>query len=262
MHVLEMFSLKGKVALVTGGAGNYGRQMVEALAEAGATVWTASRSLEKNQAFAAELQKQGLDVRAAAYDQTDEGSMQALLNLILEESGKIDILVNNSVLRCPKSAYPTLADSLNHSFVANATGIILMCHIFGDQMAKQGGGSIINIGSYMGMLGCNDTLYEGCPQMASVGANSYFFHKGGMHNYTRYVASQYGPKNVRCNCLSLGGLFNNQPEPFIEQYSKATFLGRLAGGDDIKGIIVYLASDASAYMTGAVLPVDGGYSAK
>lgn len=262
MNVLEMFSLKGKVALVTGGAGNYGRQMVEALAEAGATVWTASRSLEKNEEFAAELRKQGLDVRAAAYDQTDEGSMQALLNLILDQSGKIDILVNNSVLRCPKNAYPTLADSLNHSFVANATGIILMCHIFGDQMAKQGGGSIINIGSYMGMLGCNDTLYEGCPQMASIGANSYFFHKGGMHNYTRYVASQYGPKNVRCNCLSLGGLFNNQPESFVEQYSKATFLGRLAGGDDIKGVIVYLASDASAYMTGAVLPVDGGYSAK
>lgn len=262
MNVLEMFNLKGKVALVTGGAGNYGRQMVEALAEAGATVWTASRSLEKNEEFAAELRKQGLDVRAAAYDQTDEGSMQALLNLILDQNGKIDILVNNSVLRCPKNAYPTLADSLNHSFVANATGIILMCHIFGDQMAKQGGGSIINIGSYMGMLGCNDTLYEGCPQMASVGANSYFFHKGGMHNYTRYVASQYGPKNVRCNCLSLGGLFNNQPESFVEQYSKATFLGRLAGGDDIKGVIVYLASDASAYMTGAVLPVDGGYSAK
>ena len=262
MNVMEMFNLKGKVALVTGGSGNYGKQMVEALAEAGATVWTASRSLEKNEAFAAELCEKGLDVHAAAYDQTDEESMKALLETILAKHGRIDILVNNSVLRCPKNAYPTLADSLNHSFVANATGIILMCHIFGDQMAKQGNGSIINIGSYMGMLGCNDALYEGCPQMASVGANSYFFHKGGMHNYTKYVAAQYGPKNVRCNCLSLGGLFNNQPEPFVEQYNKATFLGRMAGGDDIKGAIVYLASDASQYVTGTVLPIDGGYSAK
>jgi NAD(P)-dependent dehydrogenase (short-subunit alcohol dehydrogenase family) len=76
------------------------------------------------------------------------------------------------------------------------------------------------------------------------------------------MASRYGPKGVRCNCLSLGGLFNNQPEPFLEQYAKATFLGRMANNEDIKGIIVYLASDAAAYMTGAVLPVDGGYSAK
>lgn len=262
MNVMEMFDLSGKVALVTGGAGNYGKQMVEALAEAGATVWTASRTLEKNLEFAAALREKGLDVHGAAYDQADEISIQALLSQILEKHGRIDILVNNSVLRCPVSAYPTLADCLNHSFMANATGVILMCHTFGDQMAKQGCGSIINIGSYMGMLGCNDTLYEGCPQMASNGASSYFFHKGGMHNYTRYVASKYGPKGVRCNCLSLGGLLNNQPESFREQYAKATFLGRLAGGDDIKGIIVYLASQASQYVTGTVIPVDGGYSAK
>lgn len=262
MHVMKMFDLTGKIALVTGGAGNYGRQMVEALAEAGATVWTASRTLEKNEAFAAELRQKGLDVHAAAYDQADEASINTLLALILEKHGRIDILVNNSVLRCPASAFPTLAESLNHSFMANATGIILMCHTFGDQMAKQGCGSIINIGSYMGMLGCNDSLYEGCPQMASNGASSYFFHKGGMHNYTRYVASKYGPKGVRCNCLSLGGLQGNQPEPFQQQYAKATFLGRLANGEDIKGIIVYLASDASQYVTGTVIPVDGGYSAK
>lgn len=262
MNVMQMFDLTGKVALVTGGAGNYGKQMVEALAEAGATVWTASRTLEKNLELAASLREKGLDVHGAAYDQCDEQSMQALLATILEKHGRIDILVNNSVLRCPASAYPTLAESLNHSFIANATGVILMCHIFGDQMAKQGAGSIINIGSYMGMLGCNDALYEGSPQMASNGPSSYFFHKGGMHNYTRYVASKYGPKGVRCNCLSLGGLQNNQPQPFQEQYAKATFLGRLANGDDIKGIIVYLASQASQYMTGAVIPVDGGYSAK
>lgn len=151
---------------------------------------------------------------------------------------------------------------LNKSFAANATGLIMMCRNFGDQMAAQGSGSIINIGSYMGMLGCNETLYEGCPHISSINANDYFFHKGGMHNYTRFLASHFGPKGVRCNCLSLGGLFNNQPEPFQEQYAKATFLGRLANGEDIKGIIVYLASEASRYMTGTVIPVDGGYSAK
>ena len=262
MHVMKLFDLSGKVALVTGGAGNYGRQMVEALAEAGATVWTASRSLEKNEEFASQFRKRGLDVHGAAYDQTDEASMRALLETILKKHGRIDVLVNNSVLRSAKSDYASLAECLNHNFSANATGVILMCHIFGDQMALQGGGSIINIGSYMGMLGCNDTLYEGSPQMASTGANAYFFHKGGMHNYTKYVAAKYGPKNVRCNCLSLGGLFNHQPEPFLEQYAKATFLGRMADQEDVKGAVVYLASEASKYMTGAVIPLDGGYSAK
>ena len=261
MHVMEMFNLKGKIALVTGGAGNYGKQMVEALAEAGATVWTASRTLEKNEAFAALLRKKGFDVHGAAYDQADEESIQALLKQILEKHGKIDILVNNSVLRCCKGFYAD-AEMLNKSFAANATGLIMMCRNFGDQMAAQGSGSIINIGSYMGMLGCNETLYEGCPHISSINANDYFFHKGGMHNYTRFLASHFGPKGVRCNCLSLGGLFNNQPEPFQEQYAKATFLGRLANGEDIKGIIVYLASEASRYMTGTVIPVDGGYSAK
>ena len=114
----------------------------------------------------------------------------------------------------------------------------------------------------MGSLGVNDTLYEGAPQITSRNAADYYFHKGGMHNLTRFLAGYYGPSGVRCNCLALGGLFNNQPEPFLEQYKKATFLGRMADNDDIKGMIVYLASDASKYTTGTVIPIDGGYSAK
>ena len=266
MHVMELFDLKGKVALVTGGAGNfgsgsYGSQIVIALAEAGATVWTASRSLEKNEAFAAQLRKKGLDVHAGSYDQTREESIQALFDTILAKHGKVDILVNNSVARY-KGGYYKSQDVLNQSFAANASGLIIITRIFGDHMASRGSGSIINIGSYMGMLGCNEALYEGCPQISSIGAADYFFYKGGMHNLTRFMASRYGPRGVRCNCLSLGGLYNGQPEPFLEAYSKATLLGRMAGPEDIKGIIVYLASDASAYMTGAVIPVDGGYSAK
>lgn len=261
MNVMDMLSLKGKVALVTGGSGNYGKQIVAALAEAGAVVWTASRSLEKNESFAAQLRQQGYPVYAASYDQAEEHSIQALLDTITAKHGKVDILVNNSVLRCKAGLYSS-PELLNRSFSVNATGLILITRVFGDHMAQNKSGSIINIGSYMGELGCNETLYEGCPQISSIGAADYFFHKGGMHNLTRFIASKYGPAGVRCNCLSLGGLFNNQPQPFLEAYAKATFLGRMAGEDDIKGIIVYLASDASAYMTGAVIPVDGGYSAK
>ena len=261
MNVLDMFRLTGKVALVTGGAGNYGRQMTLALAEAGATVITASRNLESNEAYAAQLRQEGLAVYAESFDQSQDESVKALLDRLTQRFGGVDILVNNSVLRCFKD-YHGSADAFAQSLAVNGTGLFLMCRAFGDHMAARGGGSIINIGSYMGDLGCNETLYEGCEHITSIGAADYFFHKGGMHNYTRYVASRYGKAGVRCNCLSLGGLFNNQPQPFLESYAKATFLGRMAGPEDMKGIVVYLASEASAYMTGAVIPVDGGYSAK
>lgn len=261
MHVMKLFDLKGKVALVTGGAGNYGRKMTEALAEAGAVVWTASRNADKNRQYAAALREKGLEVYGASYDQADEQSILALLAEMKDKHGKVDVLVNNSVLRCAKG-YASDKELFDKSFAVNSTGLILMCRAFGDHMAENGSGSIINIGSYMGNLGCNETLYEGCPQMSSIGAVDYFYHKGGMHNLTRFLASRLGPRGVRCNCLSLGGLFNHQPEPFVKEYAKATFLHRMADEEDVKGAVVYLASDASKYMTGAVIPLDGGYSAK
>lgn len=256
-----MFKLDGKVAVVTGGAGNYGKQMVRALAEAGATVYTASRSLEKNEEFAAKLREEGLDVRAEAYDQSDEASVKEFLARLVEKSGKVDILVNNSVLR-PFKSYTDPADTFLESLKVNGSGLFAITRAFGDHMSENGGGSIINIGSYMGELGCDETLYEETPWMSGFGAPDYFYHKGGMHNMTRFMASYYGKHNVRVNCLALGGLFNNQDPRFLERYAKRTFLGRMANQDDMKGILVYLASEASAYMTGAVIPVDGGYSAK
>ena len=261
MNVLEMFKLDGKVALVTGGYGLYGSQITEALAEAGATVITASRSYDKNEEYAKELRARGLEVYADAYDQTDEESILALRDRLIEKYGHVDILVNNSVLRCMKG-FNSDAELFAKSMEANATGVFIITRAFGNHMAELGGGSIINIGSYMGSLAVNDTLYEGCPEINARACPDYFFHKAGMNNLTRFMAAYYGPNGVRCNCLTLGGLFNNQPAPFLEQYKKATFLGRMATNDDIKGMLVYLASDASKYTTGTVIPIDGGYSAK
>ena len=261
MHVFDLFSLKGKIALITGGYGLYGSQLTEALAEAGATVITASRSLEKNEAYASELRSRGYDVWGDSYDQADEMSILALRDRLLEKFGRIDILVNNSVLRCCSDFNGDPAD-FTRSLIVNGTGLFVMSRTFGNHMQERGEGSIINIGSYMGSLGLNDTLYEGAPEVSSRKVPDYYFHKGGMHNLTRFLAAYYGPSGVRCNCLALGGLYSGQPEPFLEQYRKATFLGRMADNDDIKGIIVYLASDASKYTTGTVIPIDGGYSAK
>lgn len=259
MENLEIFSLKGKTAVVTGGSGLYGRQITLALAEAGAKVVIASRNKEKNEEYAESLRKQGYNIVSEVLDQGDEESIIALADR-LEKDGGIDVLVNNSVLRTMKDYHDDLAN-FNESMRVNATGIFAMCRIFGDKMAKQGKGSIINIGSYMGLLGADDTLYRGC-EFSGYNSPDYFFHKGGMTNLTRFIASYYGPKNVRCNILEPGGYYTGQNPLFVERYNDRTFLKRMANDTDMKGAIIFLASDASAYITGAVIPVDGGYTAK
>lgn len=260
MSVLESFSLKGKVALVTGGAGLYGRQIALALAQAGAathmTTRDAGRLAELEQSFAAE----GAVVQAHVLDQESESSILALRDKMMGQYDRIDILVNNAVART-MSGWDDPLDTFDRSMRINATGLFAVTRAFGDWMAEQGGGSIINIGSIQGMVGPDGALYEGLDFHGFV--PDYFFHKGGMVNFTRFAASYYGPKGVRCNCLSPGGLASHRtPETFVQRYSERTLLGRMAGETDLMGSVVFLASDASLYVTGANLPVDGGYTSK
>jgi NAD(P)-dependent dehydrogenase (short-subunit alcohol dehydrogenase family) len=261
MPVLDTFSLSGKVALVTGGAGLYGRQIIRAVAEAGAQSYIASRNLESCEKVAAELRSKGYDVTALQYDQADEASILALRDAILERSGKCEVLVNNSVARPMKNGWQSDAATFAHSMQVNATGLFLITRAFGDAMAERESGSIINIGSIQGIIAPDPTIYRGTNM--SGWSPDYFFHKGGMINFTRFVGSYYGPKGVRCNCVAPGGfLTEDHPEPFVRQYSDKTFLGRLANDTDAMGIIVFLASDASLYVTGTTIPLDGGYTAK
>lgn len=260
MNILDRFKLDGKRAVVTGGSGLYGKQIVKSLAMAGAEVYTASRNLEANEAYAAELRAEGLNVYAGRLDQGDEASINAFLESLTKAGKTVDILINNSVLRCMKKGMKDDPERFDESMHVNATGLFMISRAFAEHMAENGGGSIVNIGSYMGVLGPNDTLYRDAGM--NMPAPDYFFHKGGMVNFTRYCASYYGPKNVRCNVLNLGGFFNNQPEKFLEHYNDKTFLKRMANDTDVMGAIVFLASDASSYITGASIPVDGGYSAK
>ncbi|MCP4641070.1 MAG: SDR family oxidoreductase [bacterium] len=261
MAILDTFSLKGKVALVTGGAGLYGRQIVAAVAEAGAQTYVASRNLESVEAVAASLRDEGWDVTALQYDQADEQSVLTLRDAIVERSGRLDVLVNNSVSRPMKNGMQSDASTFADSMAVNATGLFVITRAFGDVMAQQGSGSIINIGSIQGMIAPDPTIYRGTDM--SGWSPDYFFHKGGMINFTRFMGSYYGSSGVRCNCVAPGGfLTENHPEPFVRQYSDKTFLGRLANDSDMQGVIVFLASDASVYITGANIPVDGGYTAK
>jgi NAD(P)-dependent dehydrogenase (short-subunit alcohol dehydrogenase family) len=260
MGIADKFSLKGKVAVITGGKGLYGRQIVLAAAQAGAKVYVASRSLDELEEPAAEHRADGLDVTAMRLDLGDEGSILHLKDEIIAREGKVDILVNNAVLRTMKS-WDDDAAAFDESMRVNATGLFIITRAFGDEMKKTRSGSIINIGSIQGMVGADGTLYEGLSWTGYL--PDYFFHKGGMLNFTRFTASYYGKYNIRCNCVSPGGLkIESTSAEFAQRYSDRTFLGRMAGQEDLMGTIVFLASDASLYVTGANIPVDGGYTAK
>jgi NAD(P)-dependent dehydrogenase (short-subunit alcohol dehydrogenase family) len=258
MKVLDMFDLGDKVAVVTGGAGLYGRQIVEALGEAGARVFTASRDVEKLRSQAEICRHAGLDVTAMHLDQGSEPSIGQLLGQVVETAGGADILINNAVSR-PMTDWSDPASQFAKSMEVNATGLFIITRAFGEHMAGRGRGSIVNVGSIQGMVGPDFTLYEGLDWGAPP---DYFFHKGGLVQLTRYAASKLGPRGVRVNAVVPGGFFNNQDAAFVERYNARTFLGRMANETDLKGAIVFLASDASAYVTGASLVVDGGYTAK
>lgn len=262
MNVKDLFSLEGKVALITGGAGLYGRQLVAGLAEAGARTIMASRTIEPLEKLAAEWRDRGADVQAMSYNQEDEASILSLRDQVLERAGRCDILVNNAVLRpMVPGAYQADAATFDRSMKVNATGLFIITRAFGDAMAEQGSGVIVNIGSIHGMIAPDPWLYEGTG--ISGWYPDYFFHKGGMLNFTRFIASYYGRYGIRCNVVSPGGYQTESHDPvFLENYARRTFLHRMANDDDLKGVVVFLASDAAAYITGANIPVDAGYTAK
>jgi len=259
MKVLDSFSLKNKVALVTGGAGMYGKCITTALAEAGALTYIASRNLDNCKKVAKEISKNNSDVKAARLDLNSKDSMDNLYKKIIREQGKIDILINNSVLR-PMKGYNDDIKNFKLSMEINATALFYLTRLFAQNMIVRKTGSIINISSYMGILGPDFNLYEGTNMDAPP---DYFFHKGGLNQLTKYFASKLGKYEIRVNSICPGGYETNEmPDVFKERYRKKTFLNRLANDEDIKGITVFLASAASMYITGAIIPLDGGYMAK
>ncbi len=260
-NVMETLNLTGKVALVTGGAGLYGRQIVAALAEAGATTYIASRGIEALEAVAREERARGFHVRALPLDLGDESSIDTLVAQIAEETDGCDILVNNAVTRNPAALWGGPMDAYDEALRVNASSLFYLTHLISEGMKTRGRGSIINIGSMMGTVGVEPANYVGT-NMHDNPSPLYFYEKGGMQNFSRWAASILGAHGIRVNCVAPGGFFTGQPGPFVAAYSERTQLGRMANETDLKGIIVFLASDASAYITGANIPIDGGYTAK
>ncbi|MEO6245039.1 MAG: SDR family oxidoreductase [Opitutaceae bacterium] len=261
MSDVSSFSLAGKVVLQFGGSGLLGRALVSSLATAGATLVVASRKPEVLAAEATAAGQDGRRVFLETVDLLDESSITALLARLEKNHGPLGGMVYNAVSRTMSGMDDDLA-KWEESMRVNATGFFAAVRACGDAMARTGRGSIVNISSQMGTVGMNLFLYEGMP--ATV-APDYFFHKGGMTNLTRYLASHYGAKGVRVNVVSPGGIYNPakpQAPDFLERYGKMTMLGRMAEAREIGGSVVFLLSDASTYITGANLAVDGGYTAK
>lgn len=258
MNVKDLLSLKGKVIVVTGGSGNYGRCIVEGLAEADGTVVTTSRNLETAQRTAEEFRQVGLDVHAMQVDQADPESVQGFKDELVKNFGQLDAFVNNAVAR-PMNSYDAPLSQFDESMRINATGMMDLLREMTDLIALSGGGSVINIASMMGMFGPDLSNYEGTAMGNP--PPDYFFHNAGLINLNRYMAQVMGGKNVRFNCISPGGLFNHQPPVFLENYTKKVPLRRMANQDDIKGLIVLLASEAGAYINGENILMDGGLNA-
>lgn len=258
MHVMDLLSLKKKVILVTGGAGNYGKSITEGLAEAGGSVVIASRDLDQLQKVADNFRSAGFDVRAERLDQGDVDSVLRLKEQIVKNYGKLDVFVNNAVSR-PMKGYRGDIEQFAESMRVNATGMMFLLREMSDLIAEGGGGSVVNIASMMGMYGPDLSNYEG----TSMGEPppDYFFHNAGLINLNRYMAQIYAGRNVRFNCISPGGLFNHQPEQFLKNYCKKVPLGRMANNDDIKGLMVLLSSDAGGYINGENILMDGGINA-
>ncbi len=261
MPEVPSFSLHGKVVVQFGGTGLLGRALVSALGTAGATLVVASRSRASLNDLAAAEQAAGRTVQVDEVDIGAEASLHALRDRLLAQHGRIDGIVFNAVSRPMKSFNDDLA-AWKSSMDTNATGFFATVRAFGDAMAAKKSGSIVNISSQMGSIGMNPWLYEG----TNMGAPpDYFFHKGGMNNLTRYLASHYGSANVRVNTVSPGGIYNPekpQADAFLARYAPMTMLGRMGDAAEIGGSVVFLLSDASTYITGANLAVDGGYTAK
>lgn len=264
----ERFDLTGRTAIVTGAAGLLGRSHCRALAEAGARVIAADRNLQACSELAEAL---GRTVIAIPVDVTDPDSVRVLLEEVLDRTGRVDVLVNNAAID-DKFEDPAAALELSRfenyplelwkrSLDVNVTGVFLCSQIIGAEMARARRGSIINIGSTYGVVAPDPSLYrdpEGCQRFFK--SPVYPTTKGAVLALTRFSAAYWGGAGVRVNALSPGGVQNGQEDFFVHEYSRRTPLGRMAAPDDFMGALVFLASDASAYVTGANLLVDGGYT--
>lgn len=273
-NVLEKFQMRGQVAIVTGGAGLLGKQFASTLAQAGAAVVVADLNRMTAHTIAENLVKDGYPALGVGVDVTDPASVAEMVETAVNVYGRLDVLVNSAALD-PKfdldavergipagsfEDYPL--DQWRQALDVNLTGMFLCCQAAVKPMLQQEKkGSLINICSTYGLVAPDQRLYQRDGVQTAYKPVYYSVTKAGVMGMTRYLAAYYAGTDIRCNALTPGGVYNQHDEEFVRSYSARAIMGRMAQIDEMNGALLFLASDASSYMTGANLVVDGGWTA-
>jgi len=264
-----LFDLEGRVAVVTGGMGQLGAAYASGLAERGMSVAIFDLATEAPPELAARLEDGR--IRAFEVDVTERASIEAATRALVDDWGVPHVLVNNAALDSPPDApaeevgpfetYPEA--SFDQVMDVNVKGTLLCCQVIGGAMASVGRGSIVNVSSIYGLLSPVQDLYEfrRAAGETFVKPVAYSVSKSAILNLTRYLATYWAKSGVRVNTLTLAGVWNEQPKEFLEAYEARVPLGRMLTPGEALGAVVFLASDASSYVTGANVVVDGGWSA-
>jgi NAD(P)-dependent dehydrogenase (short-subunit alcohol dehydrogenase family) len=255
MNTRKLFDLAGRVAIITGGSVGLGRQMAEGLAEMGASLVLCARKKERCEQAAKELQSLGVQTLALGCDVKDPASIRSVVDAAISKFGRIDVLINNAGTSWGAPVEEMSLEHWNKVIETNLTGTFLFAQAVGKYMVNQGKGKIINIASVAGIRGAP-------PDFQAIG---YHASKGGVITFTKDLACKWGIHNIQVNAIAPGWFPTNMSAVVIEK-NKEIFLrkiplGRFGNQDDLKGAAVFLASDASNYVTGHVLVVDGGQTA-
>ena len=267
----SLFSVENRVVVVTGGLGQLGRQFSLALADLGARVAVLDANVDTERVQAGFSDDPGERLLFVVADVTSRPSLETALEQVRSTWGVPHALVNNAGLDSPPGSpagengpfesYPEA--SFDRVMEVNSKGVFLCCQVFAGAMAEAGRGSIINISSMYGIISPDQRIYEYRAQRDGAFCKpvAYSVSKSSLTNLTRYLATYWAPKGVRTNTLTFGGVFNDQDEQFLEGYCARVPLGRMAREDEYNGAVIFLVSDASSYMTGANMTLDGGWTA-
>lgn len=260
------YDLRDKVVILTGATGRLGLHYCDVLSELGAHVVLFDLDEDKCQRVAGDLEERyGTKPLGLKVDVSKKVDVYAGVDSVVGRYGRIDVLINNAAAQQLTVFSGNLYEFEDFplevwqaNLDVNLTGAFLCCQAVGKQLVKQGGGVILNIGSVYGVVACDQRIYGDSKINSSI---AYATTKSGLINFTRYLASYWQGKNIRVNCLSPGGVYNNQNPEFLENYTYRTMLKRMATPEDLSSTLLYLVSDASRWVTGTNLIVDGGWTA-